>query len=955
MAAQWGSQNVPQQMMVAPANMQMQAPAGYAMCMVPTDVAMSMMNGGQNGVANAPQVWLPAHQMQQGGGAFMAVMPAHMNPSVAPFMPAQMPAANQAQQQPQQAQQPGAQNATPEASPQPVVRKKLIQNQKISRPDANGNQTVTPAGTAAAAAAPAPVLEKSAFPELPEAAASVAGAKKSTTLSSLNLEFSQSARLRATSKAMAADNNAKAVTGLKQGLLPKAKSPALGPQAAKVAAPTAEVAPQPIEAAVSKASPAGPTSSPAATASVSPAAAVAKAGAKDVQRPAGPQGGSPVPAKAAAKVDAAAGSKPADKKPEEEKKKEAEPEVDKSIHAADAFPSLGLAAAGPKPGKGMRGKKGSIPMPTPAPMPATPAASSSSRLENSAWGKKAAVKVTDAKSAPETEESASAAEPNASASAAKEPRSPSPKLAEEVKPRSPSPKATASNGKKSEAMEAATRTPSESSPPASEGDNQSEVGSKENEKRSAEQQSSAASPEKQQTQPRPQAVAIQAPAGNAGIGVFPVMTPVTVTPATPAASSPEANSSAFFGASCLESRTNLLLFRFDAGAEPEEVVSFVAKEHESAWPPESFTPSMPSTPTDRALFGSQLRTGNDNRDRRGDRRDRDRRPQEQLPTSSENAYKRLSKVEALDRMSELKRSAQSLLNKICPENVNSIAVKIGALKVATVEELQLVIGLIFKKALTEPHYCETYADLVYALKNEMPEFTCTDGGKPLTFKKCLLNICQNEFESMPKVIGLSPEEAAKCDLEEKDYHEQQIKKRVLANIKLIGNLYLRQLLTARIIGSILAELTIVHKPDSIPEEHMVECVCELLSGIGLALESAEGGSTVVTQVCGRLLDLKQRKNSFNKGVYSKRIQFAIQDLLDMRQAGWTKKVFKAQAKTKEEIRQDQEKEIAAKARGQAVSSGATMVSAGARPAYLSPDNAGGAGWQDASKSRRERR
>merc|ERR1711920_1075992 len=87
------------------------------------------------------------------------------------------------------------------------------------------------------------------------------------------------------------------------------------------------------------------------------------------------------------------------------------------------------------------------------------------------------------------------------------------------------------------------------------------------------------------------------------------------------------------------------------------------------------------------------------------------------------------------------------------------------------------------------------------------------------------------------------------------------------------------------------------------------------------------------QVCGRMMDLKTKKNKLGKGLYSKRVQFGIQDVLDARNAGWEMKVFKKSAKTKEEVRLEQERELKAKDAGKEIS-GAEIVVAGARPAYL---------------------
>eukprot|EP00419_Tripos_fusus_P047066 CAMPEP_0172819600 /NCGR_PEP_ID=MMETSP1075-20121228/14707_1 /TAXON_ID=2916 /ORGANISM="Ceratium fusus, Strain PA161109" /LENGTH=79 /DNA_ID=CAMNT_0013660149 /DNA_START=47 /DNA_END=283 /DNA_ORIENTATION=+ len=79
--------------------------------------------------------------------------------------------------------------------------------------------------------------------------------------------------------------------------------------------------------------------------------------------------------------------------------------------------------------------------------------------------------------------------------------------------------------------------------------------------------------------------------------------------------------------------------------------------------------------------------------------------------------------------------------------MSRIAEKIAMINVMSADELEVVIELIFHKALAEPHYCETYADLIFSLRFSFPEFPSKDGGKNITFKSSILNICQNEFEA----------------------------------------------------------------------------------------------------------------------------------------------------------------------------------------------------------------
>ncbi|CAE8639872.1 unnamed protein product, partial [Polarella glacialis] len=60
----------------------------------------------------------------------------------------------------------------------------------------------------------------------------------------------------------------------------------------------------------------------------------------------------------------------------------------------------------------------------------------------------------------------------------------------------------------------------------------------------------------------------------------------------------------------------------------------------------------------------------------------------------------------------------------------------------------------------------------------------------------------------------------------------------------------------------------------------------------------------------RLVDLRRHTSPDGKTAFSKRVQFLIQDLLDLRSAEWMKKLFKEQAKTKEDIRKaDNDEEV----------------------------------------------
>lgn len=385
----------------------------------------------------------------------------------------------------------------------------------------------------------------------------------------------------------------------------------------------------------------------------------------------------------------------------------------------------------------------------------------------------------------------------------------------------------------------------------------------------------------------------------------------------------------------VEARRELLGFRACLNEDvPYEIVSLVASRHGGVRLPRNIcrghvdelakegtttTPASTRTPKE---VGTPTATGGT------------RTPGSStgILTPSEKAFK----PRARDMPEDFKRTVQSLLNKICPENLAAIVERLASLEIREAEQLGIVIELIFKKALAEPHYCETYADLVFSMNAVFPEFPSSDGGRPITFRSALLDICQSEFEALREGAqdGDGKGEAA-LDRDELEFRRMKRNERMRANMKFVGHLFLRQLLSVKVVGSVLRELLHMNEVDELPGDHSVECACELLMSVGYTLEEMPMGNAALQQVCGRLLELKIMKTSAGKGAFCKRIQFMVQDLLDTRAAGWAKKSFKSSAKTKDEIRQEQERELAAKMCGKELSSAEHTV-VGQRPTYLSP-------------------
>lgn len=94
------------------------------------------------------------------------------------------------------------------------------------------------------------------------------------------------------------------------------------------------------------------------------------------------------------------------------------------------------------------------------------------------------------------------------------------------------------------------------------------------------------------------------------------------------------------------------------------------------------------------------------------------------------------------------RQIKGILNKLTPEKFERLLNQLLE-AVTTGELLKSTITMVFENAVAQPTFCAMYADLCLQLSKELPSFPPQEGDeRPMSFKRVLLNTCQDEFEGV---------------------------------------------------------------------------------------------------------------------------------------------------------------------------------------------------------------
>ena len=131
-----------------------------------------------------------------------------------------------------------------------------------------------------------------------------------------------------------------------------------------------------------------------------------------------------------------------------------------------------------------------------------------------------------------------------------------------------------------------------------------------------------------------------------------------------------------------------------------------------------------------------------------------------------------------------------------------------------------------------------YSKLCAKCAEKFPEFPdeTNPEAKPHTFKRLLLNKCQEEFEKENSIQEQIDALGADATDAQKAQTVKAVKTRMLGNIRFIGELYKQRMLTEKIMHECLIKLL---GDIENPEEDEVECLCKLMSTIGQGIDHAK--------------------------------------------------------------------------------------------------------------------
>lgn len=228
-------------------------------------------------------------------------------------------------------------------------------------------------------------------------------------------------------------------------------------------------------------------------------------------------------------------------------------------------------------------------------------------------------------------------------------------------------------------------------------------------------------------------------------------------------------------------------------------------------------------------------------------------------------------VTAADADEVVIRKARSILNKLTIEKFDSLYEQLATCGIQTTDHLRRVMREVFEKATVQHHFIPMYADLCMRIEADerIVGTERTENERSCNFRSLLLDSCQTAFEEL-----LYTRQREADDDEEARLKRKQ---KALGNVKLVGQLIVRGMLSPRLLVQCAEDLLKARNSCS-----------EALESLAAFLEVSSPTFDNQSWPHWQQLDVLFRQVtelSKDKSIPA-RERFLLRDVVELRQAGW---------------------------------------------------------------------
>merc|ERR1719329_1016312 len=197
--------------------------------------------------------------------------------------------------------------------------------------------------------------------------------------------------------------------------------------------------------------------------------------------------------------------------------------------------------------------------------------------------------------------------------------------------------------------------------------------------------------------------------------------------------------------------------------------------------------------------------------------------------SSEKSWAVTQQAKKKERDEMVTRRMKAILNKLTVERFAVLYQQLLECGIEAKEHIETLMREVFEKATMQHHFVEMYTSLCIKLSVWLSarDHTPGENGEAVSFKRILLNQCQDSFERYLK----PPDGLQALSSEDRDEAKFRYKTKMLGNIKFVGQLLIHRVLSSKIIFLCVEEL-LLHS-----SEETLETLCAFLVAIGPAFDS----------------------------------------------------------------------------------------------------------------------